>query len=66
MKKIALCIFAVLALAGCSDDRTGEDGGTNGHRLYEEHVQIDGRDITCVVYDDQTYKQGGVSCDFKE
>jgi len=66
MKKLIIAVIAVACLTGCGsyEGRPGADGGAAEHLLYEEHVQVNGRDVTCVVYDDQYAEQGGLSCDF--
>lgn len=62
MYMMAAGVLAVgLALTGCS----AEDRVRNGDDLRETSITLgDGRQITCVVYDDSRYAQGGVSCDW--
>jgi len=56
--KRALILIAVLALAGCGETEPGSVGGTTE----VIRVDVDGRKVTCIVWDG--HNAGGVSCDW--
>lgn len=57
----AAALALTFALAGCSSS----DRVRNGDDLRETMIRLqDGRVVTCVVYDDSRYAQGGLSCDW--
>lgn len=62
--KIVLALLAVVLFTSACGDSGHRDRGHNADELYVEHVQVDGRTVTCVVYDDADYEQGGLSCDW--
>lgn len=62
MRKILVsgAILAIgITLAGCGGDYEDRD-----HNLVVKDIVVHGETVTCVVYDDTDYSQGGLSCDF--
>lgn len=64
MKKILVFVGAALVLTGCGSYRTDDAGNQEPRNLIVQEVEVDGQDVTCVVYDDSEYSQGGLSCDW--
>lgn len=66
MKKVgylAVFVSALLLLGACGDDDTiPPESSDNGHNLYVESVEHQGREFLCIVYDDKDYEQGGLWC----
>lgn len=57
---------AALCLAGCSPtggSKTGVTDGNSSANLVVQHVNVDGRDVTCVAM--LGAKRGGLSCDWE-
>lgn len=53
-----------LPLAACDWFSDGSDGGsTQGEQLYVQVVEVNGREVPCVVYDSNS-DQGAVDCDW--
>lgn len=64
MKRL-LFIIPLLFVASACGEAAPADGGSNDHRLYEEHITLkDGRNVTCIVYSHERAEEGGLSCDF--
>lgn len=61
--RIATALLAVGLLSSACGRETPADG--NADELKVERIVVDGRPITCVVYDDARHAQGGVSCDWR-
>lgn len=61
---ILMIPLSLLALSGCAKDDADVTPvtvtGTTG--LSVQHVDVDGRDVTCVVF--TGHKKGGLSCDW--
>lgn len=54
-------LAAGMLLAGCSESTPGTPVEPDSPYKVV-HVRVDGRGVTCVVYDG--YKEGGISCDW--
>jgi hypothetical protein len=64
-KRFALLALAVLPLGACSWFDDDSDGGsTRGEQLYVETVEVNGREVACVVYDSNS-DHGALDCDFE-
>lgn len=57
-------LLAVVAFGACGGEEKGAPG-KNADELFVEHVEVNGRVLTCVVYDDDDYEQAGLSCDWE-
>ena len=59
----AATLAAVVLLTGCAQEREAPaTPGPVGGTTEVIHVDVDGRSVTCVVWDG--YNAGGISCDW--
>ena len=68
MRALLAAIALALSLTACGSS-SGTDGGSSEPKqdkeLTESSITLkDGREITCVIYKDDYYEQGGLSCDW--
>lgn len=64
MRRLLLALALLPAVAGCGwfdKDEPNED--TRNRQLYVETVEVNGRDVACVVYDSNR-DAGAVDCDW--
>lgn len=68
MKKLTPLLFISLALlSACGETATEEPTPPQEpSELYERTITLeDKRKVTCVVYEDSEFEQGGVTCDWE-
>lgn len=70
MRALLGAVALALSLTACGSSATSDDSGGSSEPKKDQELQEssitlkDGRKITCVVYKDEYYEQGGLSCDW--
>ena len=65
LKAVAVAVAGGVFLTGCGPEvppNGPEVPPDDNYGLSVSHLQVDGRDVTCVVY--SNFRQGGLSCDW--
>jgi PBP1b-binding outer membrane lipoprotein LpoB len=62
VKRAAAALAAAALLAGCSSNAAAPERESTG-TYYVEKVNVDGRQVTCVVW--SGIEKGGVDCDWE-
>lgn len=62
MRRTVTALALVLAACGSTPSTPNPDSSSS--ELEHATIQVQGRTIDCVIYDDAWSEQGGVSCDW--